>query len=191
MSYQFLTFGVVVSALAFVLLRYRTGPRALGYRFPGWQTLGLSALAILPVYAAVAVVYAAFHAFAPSYHLAGNAKDVFGVSARHVSLVKLIAVLLFVGVEVPLTEETLFRGILYQGLRNTFSRFAPYNWAIFLAALLSGVIFGLVHGEIHTLPILVLLGVVLAYVFQYARSVYASALLHAVVNVSAAIAYFH
>jgi len=91
------------------------------------------------------------------------------------------------GIEAPLAEETLFRGIIFQGLRNLCSRWAPNGVAIFLAALVSGVVFGLAHLEIHTLPILALLGIVLAYVFQYGRSIFASALVHGLVNILAVI----
>jgi membrane protease YdiL (CAAX protease family) len=189
-TYQGLTLGVLLSVTTLIFGRYDASPELLGYRFPGWNELFLSAATIIPVYAGVLVLYGAFQTFAPGYHLAGNAKDVFGVGSRHMSALDLIGLIAFVGIEVPLTEETLFRGIMYQGFRHTASQRLSRVWAVLVAALVSGLIFGLAHGEIRTLPILWFLGVVLAYVFQRTNSVYGSAALHAMVNTSAALVYF-
>jgi membrane protease YdiL (CAAX protease family) len=64
----------------------------------------------------------------------------------------------------------------------------PYQIAVFLAALLSGLLFGFVHGEPHTFPILAFLGIALAYAFQLARSMYSSMVIHGLVNALAVIA---
>ena len=58
-------------------------------------------------------------------------------------------------------------------------------------AIVSGLAFGLVHFEPHTLPILAFVGIVLALVFEYSRSVYASFLVHGTVNFLAVLSVFH
>jgi membrane protease YdiL (CAAX protease family) len=90
-----------------------------------------------------------------------------------------------------LVEETLFRGIIFQGIARFSSRWLNEHLSIFVGAVVSGVIFGLAHFEPHTLPILVFLGVALAYVFYYSRSIYSSMLVHGSVNAIAAISVFH
>jgi membrane protease YdiL (CAAX protease family) len=79
----------------------------------------------------------------------------------------------------PFGEELFFRGFLYQGLRRRF--------AVWPAALQSGVFFGLVHlGGIAFLlivPSLTAVGIGLALVFERRRSLFASMAAHAAFNV--------
>lgn len=189
-SYQFLPLGVLISLVALVFGQRDATPEEVGFRFPGWNALAMSASTIVPVYGGVVLLYLAFNALAPGYHLSGNAKEVFGTTTHHMPIPELIGLIAFVGIEVPLTEETLFRGIVYQGLRQAAAERLASGHAVLVAALLSGLIFGAAHFQIHTFPILWFLGVVLAYVFERTRSVYASGLLHGIVNSSAALLYF-
>jgi membrane protease YdiL (CAAX protease family) len=78
----------------------------------------------------------------------------------------------------PVAEETFFRGFLYRGLRRVFSA-----WP---AALISGVCFGLVHFQekrsLLIIPSLIVVGIVLAMVYERRRSLLASVAAHAVFN---------
>jgi hypothetical protein len=78
----------------------------------------------------------------------------------------------------PLAEEAFFRGFLYKGLRRRFS--------VWPAALISASFFGLVHfaGLTYLLiiPSLIVVGVVLALVYERRQSLMASAAAHAVFN---------
>jgi membrane protease YdiL (CAAX protease family) len=76
-------------------------------------------------------------------------------------------------------------------LRTFFARWLPLATAIGFAALASGLAFGVAHGEPKTLPILAFVGVILALVFQYARSIYASFLVHGIFNFLAVYSVFH
>jgi membrane protease YdiL (CAAX protease family) len=96
-----------------------------------------------------------------------------------------IAIGLAVTVLAPIGEETLLRGIVYPGLRNSVARFAPAPVAIGAAALIDGLIFGALHlggSKAIFLPILALFGVVLCLLYQFSGSLYASILLHATNN---------
>lgn len=188
-GYQFLALGVVVAVIVLLTLTHaRRGLTSVGFRFPGWQTI-LKAAATVPfLFVAVAVIAAAFDALFPGFHIQGNAQDILQHKNQHIGAFEKIVIVLWLAVEAPLVEETLFRGIMYQGLRQFFLRWLPEHGAIGAGAVLSGVIFGLVHGEPHTLPILALLGVWLALVFQFGgRSIYASGIVHGIVNAVAAI----
>jgi membrane protease YdiL (CAAX protease family) len=187
-SYQFLTLGTAIAAVTLILQRYRVGPDVLGYRFPGWQALGAAALTVIPVFLGVALIYSAFSTFLPGYHLHGNAQELLQGTTGHLTVGEKLGLFVFAAIEAPITEETLFRGILFQGLRQQFTRWMSYHSSVAVAAVMSGFVFGLLHFEPHTLPILWFLGIVLAYIFQYSRSIYASMTVHAIVNAIAVLA---
>jgi membrane protease YdiL (CAAX protease family) len=101
------------------------------------------------------------------------------------SLLAGIAIGLAVTVLAPIGEETLLRGVVYPGLRNSVARFASAPVAIGTAALVDGLIFGALHiggSKLIFLPILALFGVVLCLLYQASGSLYASILLHATNN---------
>jgi membrane protease YdiL (CAAX protease family) len=186
-AYQFLVLGVILSVVALILPRYPNGLQLLGYRFPGWRTLGAAGASVVLIFIGISVLYWFFSHLFPGYDLQGNAKQELPVG-HHVAFLNGVLLVLFAGVLVPFTEETLFRGIIFQGLASVFNRWIWKDGAVFLSALLSGLLFGLAHGQPHTLPILAFLGICLAYIFYYGRSIYASALVHGIVNTIAVIA---
>jgi membrane protease YdiL (CAAX protease family) len=79
----------------------------------------------------------------------------------------------------PLAEETFFRGFLYKGLRRRFS-----TWP---SALISAFFFGLVHSAsglrfFLIVPALIVVGLVLALVYERRQSLLASVVAHACFN---------
>lgn len=74
----------------------------------------------------------------------------------------------------PFMEEFVYRGFLF----NALARYAP----VWLAAIVSGVLFGLSHGSSSAFLPLAASGVVLAYVYQRSGSLTASMLTHALFN---------
>jgi uncharacterized protein len=78
----------------------------------------------------------------------------------------------------PLAEEAFFRGFLYKGLRRRFS--------VWPAALISASFFGLVHFAgldfLLIIPSLIVVGVVLALVYERQQSLMASVAAHATFN---------
>jgi membrane protease YdiL (CAAX protease family) len=80
---------------------------------------------------------------------------------------------------VPLVEELTYRGLGYS-LLERFGR-----WPAILAVGLS---FGLAHGLVLSLPIIVVFGCVLAWVRSETRSVYPGMALHALFNAIALVA---
>lgn len=189
-AYQFLAAGVAFGALVLILMRFRGGLQLLGYRYPGWRTLLGAAISVLPIYVAVGIVVAIFVHFFPSYHVRGNARDLLQTGKEPAGILLKVFVLLQAGIEAPFVEETLFRGIIFQGLRHFFARFLPAGAAVAAGAVISGVLFGLAHPEPHTWPILMFLGIVLAYVFYLGKSIYASIIVHGTINTVAVIAVF-
>lgn len=90
------------------------------------------------------------------------------------SLPMIILSLLIVTTLVPLIEEIIFRGIFYRVGRR--------HWGFGGSALISALIFGLVHGEPWFLFGLAGLGLLLAFVYETTRSVTACALTHGIHN---------
>jgi membrane protease YdiL (CAAX protease family) len=188
-AYQFLVLGVALSVLFFIVLPRRGDMRSLAYRFPGLSALAVAASVVVLILVGLVVLQLVFQTFFPGYHLQGNTQQ--EIPTRNgVSLPVRVVVFVWAALEAPLAEETLFRGILFQGLRHFADRWLPYQVAVFLAAVVSGAIFGLAHNEPHTLPILIFMGIALAYVFQVSRSIYASALVHGLINALAIIRLF-
>lgn len=191
LAYQFLAAGVALSVASLIVPRLGSHLAVLGFRFPGWDALLRAAALVVPLLIGVALLTLLFNTLLPGFHVEGNAKqELMPGIHRPVSLAEEAVVFLWAAVEAPLVEEILFRGILYQGMRTFFARWMASPWAILCAALLSGFTFAFVHGQPHTLPILFFMGVILAYVFQYTRSLYASAVLHGVTNAIAVLSVF-
>lgn len=73
----------------------------------------------------------------------------------------------------PFVEEAMFRGLGYSLLE-------PYGQVLAIVAI--GVLFGLAHGLVEALPILVALGAGLAYLRARSDSIYPCVVVHALFN---------
>lgn len=85
-----------------------------------------------------------------------------------------------VAIVAPIVEELAYRGIGY----TLVERFLGQGWAIGVTALL----FGLAHGLLAALPLLVLFGLGLAYLRARTGSLYPCIVIHALFNAVALIA---
>jgi membrane protease YdiL (CAAX protease family) len=74
----------------------------------------------------------------------------------------------------PVAEELFFRGFLYQAFRNSFG--------VLPGAILSGLVFGVIHLEFFKLVQLAILGVILALLFEKTQSLWPPIMLHAINN---------
>lgn len=77
-------------------------------------------------------------------------------------------------VAAPIAEEVFFRGFLFGALRRRF----PF-WA---AAVISGVVFGAFHVIPLLIPLMIFVGIGLAYVYERRRSLLASIAAHSAFN---------
>jgi membrane protease YdiL (CAAX protease family) len=80
-----------------------------------------------------------------------------------------------IGLAVPALEETLFRGILFGGLRR--------RWSYWPAALVSATIFAVVHQHLAGFVTYLLLGLIFAYLFEASRSLVTCWAAHAAFNI--------
>ncbi|HEX8917592.1 MAG TPA: type II CAAX endopeptidase family protein [Chloroflexota bacterium] len=187
-AYQFLLLGLILVGFWLIVSRFGVGLKVIGWRPVSSRTLVLAAASAIPILIAATLVFALFNALFPGLHIQGNERDLFG-SPQHISDAERVVMFVLAAIEAPLVEETLFRGILYQGLRRYFTGRLRDQWAVAAAAVTSGALFALIHLEPHTLPMLLILGVALAYVFERANSLYASALVHCIINALGVITY--
>ena len=85
-----------------------------------------------------------------------------------------VALIVTVGILVPIAEELLFRGVLYTWLRQRLS--------ILPCTLISAALFALAHGNRQMMAQIFIVGIVLALIYEKSRSILVSGLVHMTVN---------
>ena len=171
-----------------VVIRSSGGWNDLGYRFPGWKTL-LGVVAFLPAWYVILAVVGLGSAFIINHGkpLPTNVNDLFGPAGiRGLGPGVILLAFVVAAVVAPIVEEALFRGVLYQWLRGRLG--------VFPAILLDGLLFASAHlisgvaGLWKLLPLLFVMGCLLAATFQRTRSLFATMLLHGANNALAIVA---
>ena len=82
--------------------------------------------------------------------------------------------LVVVAVIAPLSEEVFFRGFLYSAFKK--------SWGINVALFLSSFLFAIVHLELYSFIPLMIIGWLLAYLFEKTKSLMPAIFLHSVYN---------
>ena len=75
---------------------------------------------------------------------------------------------------VPLAEEIVFRGVIFGEFRTFFNPI--------LSAILSAVVFGLLHGVSIHIGYALICGIILALVYHYTKSIWITFMIHAIFN---------
>ena len=83
--------------------------------------------------------------------------------------------ILMAGLVIATTEELLFRGAIYHEYREQ-------GVSIWKTALITGVLFGLVHVEIVQVSYTTVMGIGMTFMLYYTRSIWAPVLYHVLVN---------
>lgn len=166
---------VVLYLVIIVVIRAAHGWKALGYRVPSAGAV-LGVIAILPLwYILLGLTFLAASAVVNhGQPIPSNVSELFPGGLKGVSHGDIALAFIVAAVIAPVVEETFFRGVLYQWLRG-YTGIAP-------AVIVSAFLFGGAHGIWLLLPVLFVMGCVLAVVFQRARSLFASMLLHGINN---------
>ena len=160
-------------------------PESISLRDLGWRRIGPATalcagiagyLASLPaVYPVLALVNHFIGSPAPSSPVVPIMMSASGTAPRLVLIVLVVAA-------APLAEESIFRGVLFAGLRRRM-RFGG-------AALISALVFAGAHGQLVALAPIAILGIVLAYVYERTGSLWASAITHACFNAASVLALY-
>jgi membrane protease YdiL (CAAX protease family) len=160
-------FAIVAGLTVF---KYRSRWSALGFRPLAMRQVWVPAVIVIAAYVTV-VVYATIaeaiggSKFAPQSTLG---EDVFDVTA-FVVLAGILALAM-----APLIEETFFRGFVFGGLSKRFSFFG--------AALISGFLFSLAHGQPTTLIPFTVVGMLFAAGYAYTGSLWTTISAHFTFN---------
>ena len=143
----------------------------LGYTMPErmWAARG-----ILFAFAALPIAYVLLALLRPVLDVtsSANLQQYFG--GDEFTMVHAVAVLLYGGFLVPLTEELVFRGLLFRWLRQRL--------AFWPAAFISGAAFGLAHIRVDQMVIAGLLGLPLAWLYERSRSLAPAIVMHQAYN---------
>lgn len=153
---------ILIAAHGNLATGWGTLRRRLGITGFGWEDLGWMLLIYL-AYLSVAATYASV-VDTPEQE---DISDFFGPLGFQILLIVFAA---------AISEEICFRGMLYGGLRN--------GWGPIPAAIVSGLIFGVLHAVtgLSAVPVLVALGIALALLFEQTGSIVPGIILHAINN---------
>jgi membrane protease YdiL (CAAX protease family) len=167
--------GACFVGVALVLARSIAPPRPWHFglrRAPLWGTVGWAALGMLSFY-----VLAAVYSTIVNPKVEQDVTDSLGADTGTLGL---IAAGTMVIVVAPFVEELFFRGFFYRSLRT--------RYPVVLAALVDGLIFGLIHFNFEgaegllILPPLAFLGVIFCLVYEKTKSLWAVIGMHAFNN---------
>jgi len=108
--------------------------------------------------------------------------SIFGIEAPSSKIEILVAnrsissniLLVVVAVVAPFSEEIFFRGFLYSAFKK--------SWGVNAALFLSSILFAVVHLELYSFIPLVIIGWILAYLFEKTKSLMPAIFLHGVYN---------
>lgn len=144
--------------------------RELGFRMPNLATLGTALVGALAMIVVSNGSAALIDYFAHSPHQ----QDIVQIFKTLHDTTAITIFAIFAIVFAPFAEETFFRVFFF----NLGLRYGGF-WA---GAVLSGVFFGIVHGDVYAALPLALGGMVLCGVYYRTRNAYASMISHALFN---------
>jgi uncharacterized protein len=168
----------VISAIYFAGLHNRITPADFGFRRVPWRK------AVGGVLAAGISYYVLTAIYATALHLHGNEKlpKELGVGK---STAALIGASIFVCVVAPMAEEFFFRGFVFGALRKMRIVVGGQDLGTWVAALITGILFGLAHTGSASPRYLVplgFLGFVLCLLRWRTKSLYPCMALHSINN---------
>ncbi len=150
----------------------------------GWRKIGLANFRYFNAFLTALLAYLLFFVFELAYNYL--LVEVLGSPAPPVQDLKplfgsgstgYLLALTLGGFVAPVAEEFFFRGFFYTALRS--------RWGIKPALILSSLIFALFHLSFLLFPLLFLMGVLLAFLYEKRGSLDASFLLHILNNIVA------
>jgi membrane protease YdiL (CAAX protease family) len=172
--------GFVAAAIWLASVASERRPRAadFGFRPVRWRTAIVAFVSAAVGYYVLTAVYAAL------FKLHGTDKLPSELGVNH-STAALVAASVFVCAIAPIAEEFFFRGFFFGGLRRLAVPVLGANLGPWIAAVITGILFGLAHtgsaSSQYLLP-LGFLGFVLCLVYWRTGSLYPGMALHSANN---------
>ena len=156
----------------FSVRKYHTTWKSLGFvsfDFLDAFVIGLIWLFIIGVLVSTYAIVAGKFGFKPSPEAVDSIPRLFGNSLMGMILATFTAAVI-----APFVEEIFFRGFLYPAIRKQVG----VGWAI----IISAVIFGFMHASVWKMVPIVLIGMILAYLYEKEKSLGPPIMLHAFYN---------
>ena len=170
--------GFVAAALYFAVAQAHARPSDFGFRLIRVRT------GVIAVLTAALGYYVATAIWAQLFKLHGSDKLPSELGASH-STAALVAAAIFVCVIAPIAEEFFFRGFVFGALRRMDVVIAGRNIGVWIAAIITGILFGLAHTGSASPQYLVplgFLGFMLCIVRWRTGSLYPCMALHSINN---------
>lgn len=163
---------LIVVGLPWRVYKYKTTKQELGMtRLPSWTDIWLAPTGLIIYFLFSAVLILAATQFLPWF----NVEQIQDTGYDKLNL-RFEYILAFISLVIiaPLAEETLFRGYLYGKLRKTVP--------IWVAILVTSLLFGAIHGAWNVAIDTFALSVVLCILREMTGNIWASVLLHMLKN---------
>jgi uncharacterized protein len=168
---QFALEGILVAIVLLVLPAIsKLSLRELGFRMPGLAQIGIALIGALAMVVVSNGGATLIDLLAHSQHQ----QDIVEIFKTLHDRTTIAIFAVFATFFAPFAEETLFRVFFFNlGLRY---------WGFWGGAILSGVLFGMAHGDLYALIPLTLGGMVLCAVYYFTRNAWTSMISHALFN---------
>jgi membrane protease YdiL (CAAX protease family) len=176
LAYALLFCPLIAASVWLITRRHYRGRKELGLQ---WgkppRTLAFGALGTLVAlgasYGAFFLIYLIFYLLADRGPVSPETERMQDLSGGYLALVLVVVVVL-----APIFEELFFRGLFYPALRRTLG---PTS-----AIILNGAIFGIIHFQPLFMVSLILVGIVLAYLYEKTDSLAAPIIAHSLYNLT-------
>ena len=165
----------------FSVRKYRAPWESLGFTsFELWEGLkiGVVWLFVIKFLIFIYAMFAGKFGLRPSPETVEQIPRLFGSSLAGMMLATFTAAFI-----APIVEEIFFRGFLYSAIKKKVG----VGWAI----IISAVIFGFMHANAWTIMPVIIIGVVLAYLYEREKSLGPPIILHALNNLTSIIMVYY
>lgn len=163
--------AIFLAVYLMIILRGRATWKEIGYRAFQWRWILMAVIAALLCLMVSGLVSRIIDPYYKT-SLVEEYSRLLGPSAQ--TPVRTVLLFAIVGVFVPAAEETFFRGMFYGWLRA--------RWGPAVGAVVSALVFAAAHGSPRIGPQIFVIGIVLAWLYERSRSLFASIIAHGTVN---------
>jgi membrane protease YdiL (CAAX protease family) len=162
---------IVAICIAVFLLKGKLSD--LGFKKSRISLVLTSTLTVFAGYILVTIVISSLLAFVLPENVL-NAEQDLGIETDFSSMATTLPLMISVLVLAPITEEIIFRGFIFKGLRSKFS--------FWTAAIVSSLAFAAVHLQWNVAFDVFILAIGAAWLMERTGSIYAAILLHVIKN---------
>lgn len=163
---------LVVVGIPWLIGKHSTNKRELGlWRLPNWADIGLAPVGFMLYFLLSALMLYVAALLLPGFDSNQVQETGFGAISQRYEYILAFMTLV---VAAPIAEEVLFRGYLYGKLRK--------NAPMWLAALVTSLVFGAIHGQWNVAVDVFALSIILCILREVTGSIWAGILLHMMKN---------